>query len=247
MDSLPIVAATAAAFLLAGLVKGVIGLGLPTVAIGLLGLLMTPAQAAAILIVPSMVTNVWQAVAGGGVLALARRMWALLVGICIGTFIGAVWLPSGSSGEATRWLGAALAVYAGLGLFNVHFSVSPRSESWVGMIVGIATGAISVATGVFALPNVPYIQALKFERDRLVQALGLSFTVSTVTLAMALSHAGEIHSSLIAPSAAALGAAAAGMALGQIVRTRVSPATFRLFFFVGLLALGAHLALRGLL
>jgi uncharacterized membrane protein YfcA len=74
VESLPILAATAGAFLLAGLVKGVIGLGLPTVAIGLLGLLMTPAQAAAILVVPSLVTNIWQFVAGGELLALVRRM-----------------------------------------------------------------------------------------------------------------------------------------------------------------------------
>lgn len=247
MDALPIIAVIAAAFLLAGLVKGVIGLGLPTVAVGLLGLLMTPAQAAAILVVPSLVTNVWQAASGGGVPALARRMWPLLAGICIGTFIGAVWLPNGNSGAATRWLGVALAVYAGLGLLNVHFSVPPRSETWLGLLIGIATGAVTVATGVFVLPGVPYIQALRFERDRLVQALGLSFTVSTVTLAVALSHAGELRPALIFPSAAALGAALAGMWLGQIVRSRVSSATFRLCFFLGLLALGAHLALRGLL
>ncbi len=80
MDSTIILAATAGAFLLAGFVKGVIGLGLPTVSIGLLGLLMTPAQAAAILVVPSLVTNIWQAVVGGGLIALARRLWPMLVG-----------------------------------------------------------------------------------------------------------------------------------------------------------------------
>src|SRR5665213_3908128 len=82
VDSIAILAATAGAYLLAGFVKGVIGLGLPTVAIGLLGLLMTPAQAAAILVVPSLVTNIWQCTAGGDVLALVRRMWPLLLGIC---------------------------------------------------------------------------------------------------------------------------------------------------------------------
>ena len=87
MDSLPIVSATAGAFLLAGFVKGVIGLGLPTVAIGLLGLLMTPAQAAAILVVPSLVTNIWQFAVGGDLLALVRRMWPMLIGICVGTLI----------------------------------------------------------------------------------------------------------------------------------------------------------------
>ena len=186
MDSLPILAATAGAFLLAGFVKGVIGLGLPTVAIGLLGLLMTPAQAAAILVVPSLVTNIWQFVVGGDLLALVRRMWPMLAGICIGTFIGAALLPSGNSGQATVWLGLALAFYAGLGLIRIQVSVPPRAEIWLGLLMGTATGAITVATGIFVLPGTPYVQALQFERDRLVQALGLSFTVSTITLAAAL-------------------------------------------------------------
>lgn len=247
MDSVFILSAVAGAYLLAGLVKGVIGMGLPTVAIGLLGLLMTPAQAAAILLVPSVVTNVWQCMAGGDVLALARRMWPLLTGICVGTFIGAVWLPAANSGQATVWLGVALAVYAGLGLINIELKVAPSSETWLGALVGIATGAITVATGVFAVPGVPYIQALGFDRHRLVQALGLSFTVSTITLAAALFYAGEIRFSLAWPSLLALVAALIGMWLGQFIRGKVKAKTFRLCFFIGLLLLGAHLALRGLL
>jgi uncharacterized membrane protein YfcA len=240
-------AAVAAAFFLAGLVKGVIGLGLPTVAIGLLGLLMAPAQAAAILIVPSLLTNAWQACVGGALGALIRRLGPLLFGIAGGTVLGAVWLTHAGGAGATMWLGVALAAYAGLGLANVHFSVPPRAEGWLGLVVGVLTGAITVATGVFAIPGVPYIQALHLERDKLIQALGLSFTVSTLTLAAALFYAGEIRVSLAAASLVALVAAPAGMWCGQIVRRRVSPQTFRLAFFVGLLALGLHLALRELL
>ena len=77
--------AAAGAFLLAGFVKGVIGLGLPTVAIGLLGLLMTPTQAAAILVLPALITNVWQAAVGGNLVPLVKRAWPMLVGVCIGT------------------------------------------------------------------------------------------------------------------------------------------------------------------
>jgi uncharacterized protein len=247
VDSLPILAATFGAFLLAGSIKGVIGLGLPTVAIGLLGIMMPPAQAAAILVVPSLATNVWQFVVGGGLLALVRRLWPMLVGICIGSFIGAIVLPRNGSGNATVWLGSALVIYAGLGLIKIHFHTPPRAEIWLGLLMGTATGAITVATGIYVLPGTPYMQSLQFERDKLVQALGLSFTVSTVTLAAALGYAGEIHTSLAWPALVALGAAVIGMWLGQIVRGKVSAETFRLWFFVGLLLLGAHLALRGLL
>ena len=247
MDSAAILAAIAGAFFLAGFVKGVIGLGLPTVSIGLLGLVMTPAQAAAILVVPSLVTNVWQAAVGGGLLALVRRLWPMLAGICMGTVIGVVLLPRDDIGRATVWLGLALVVYAGFGLAKGHFAVPRKVELWLGLLMGAVTGAITVATGIFVIPGTPYLHSLQFDRDKLVQALGLSFTVSTLTLAAALAYTGHMRTSLAWPSLVALAAALVGMGLGQLTRGRVKEETFRLCFFVGLLLLGAHLALRGLL
>ena len=247
MDAASTLAAIAGAFLLAGFVKGVIGLGLPTVSIGLLGLLMTPAQAAAVLVVPSLVTNIWQAVVGGGLLALARRLWPLLAGICVGTALGVVVLPHDDNGRATVWLGLALVVYAALGLVKVEFFVPRHAETWLGLLMGAATGAITIATGIFVMPGTPYIQSMEFDRDKLVQALGLSFTVSTITLAAALAYTGQVQTSLAWPSIVALAAALAGMGLGQLTRGKIKAETFRLCFFVGLMLLGLHLALRGLL
>jgi uncharacterized membrane protein YfcA len=247
VDTYFMLGAIAGTYFLAGFVKGVIGMGLPTVAIGILGLLMTPAQAAAIMVVPSFVTNVWQGLAGDGLWELLRRLWPMLLGTCIGIFIGAVALPHGNGEQAAVWLGAVLAVYAALSLLKVHFHVPPRAEGWIGFPVGLVTGFISLATGIFTIPGVPYIQALRLERDRLVQALGLFFTVATVALAAALFHAGEFKVSLAGPVVVALLASLLGMPLGQVVRRRISPETFRLWFFIGLLILGLRLALRGFL
>jgi uncharacterized membrane protein YfcA len=247
VDSNTLLVATAGVFLLAGFVKGTIGLGLPTVSIGLLGLLMAPAQAAAILVVPSLVTNVWQALVGGSFWELVRRLWPVLAGICVGTFIGAALLPHDDTGSATVWLGLALVFYAALGLVKVNFTVPRSAEIWLGPVMGTATGAITVATGIFVIPGTPYIQSIQFDRDKLVQALGLSFTVSTITLAVALAHAGQIGTSIAGPSLVALVASLVGMVLGQSVRGRIQAETFRLWFFIGLLLLGAHLALHGFL
>ena len=114
-----------------------------------------------------------------------------------------------------------------------------------GTVEGTATGAITIVTGIFVMPGAPYLQALAFERDKMV--LGISFTISTITFALALAHTGEMQRSLILPSLVALGAALIGMVLGQSVGGRIKMGTFRLCFFIGLLLLGAHLALRGLL
>lgn len=90
---------------------------------------MPPAQAAAILVVPSLVTNVWQALIGGSFWELVWRLWPVLVGICVGTFIGAVLLPHDDTGRATVWLGVVLALYATLGLVKVNFIVPRRAET----------------------------------------------------------------------------------------------------------------------
>lgn len=239
----PLLIATGA-FLLAGFVKGMIGLGLPTVAMGLLSLTMPPAQAAALLIVPSFVTNVWQLAAGPGGLALAKRLWPMMLGISAGTLAGAGFMQADEEGLAVAGLGVALMVYATLGLSRARFSVPPAAERWLGLPIGLMTGLITASTGVFVIPAVPFLGALSLARDELIQALGLSFTVSTIALAVVLSWSGAFQVSTAGASLLALAPALAGMMLGGWVRERVSEALFRRCFFVGLLALGAHLASR---
>jgi uncharacterized membrane protein YfcA len=242
-----LIALAAAIFVLAGFVKGVIGLGLPTIAMGLLGSLIAPAEAAALLVIPSVVTNLWQMAGGAGLGPLLRRLWPMLVGVCLGSWIGAGLLTGSGTRTAMAGLGAALVAYAAIGLLPRRLPrVPPRHEAWAGPLVGTATGLVTGATGVFVIPAVPYLGALGLSRDELVQALGLSFTVSTLALAVGLGAEGVFNEGLAWGSVLALAPALVGMGLGNALRRRVSPETFRRWFFFGLLALGAQLLARGL-
>jgi uncharacterized membrane protein YfcA len=124
--------------------------------------------------------------------------------------------------------------------------VPAAAEPWLGLLVGAATGLVTGATGVFVVPAVPYLGSLGLERDDLVQALGLSFTVSTLALAAGLVWHGALPLGAAGTSFYALVPALTGMALGGYLRARVRPETFRLCFFAGLLALGGELVWRGL-
>ncbi|MER8751378.1 TSUP family transporter [Mesorhizobium sp. M1050] len=90
----------------------------------------------------------------------------------------------------------------------------------------------------------PYLQSLRLEKEDLIQALGLSFTVSTAALAIGLFRTGALASptAQLAGSVLALAPALAGMFAGQALRQKMSVETFRMVFFVGLLALGVYLA-----
>jgi len=242
-----LLAAVATVFLLAGMVKGMVGLGLPTISMALLALFMPPAQAAALLVVPSLVTNVWQARPFGGLAPLLRRIGAMQLGIGAGTLAGAVAFgaPAGDWGAVA--LGVALLAYAGWGLFGTPPAPSPRAEPWMGPCVGVLTGLVTAVTGVFVVPAVPYLQSLSLGKDALIQAMGISFTVSTVALAAGLWLNGSYSAGAAGASFAMLLPALLGMAAGQRLRRALSPRVFRLCFMASLAALGAYQVVEGLL
>lgn len=233
-------------FLLAGAVKGVVGLGLPTVAMGMLSLRMPPAEAAAILLLPSFITNVWQLAEGPRLAGLVRRLWPMLLVIFASTAVAAGVIASTKSTVASALLGGALLLYAAAGLLNFHMNVSAQAERWAGPAVGITTGFITGATGTFVVPAVPYLAGLGLARDELVQALGLSFTVSTVALGLGLLWHDALEFQAISNSAIAIVPALFGMLIGGRIRRRVSPERFRRWFFAGLGLLALHLVYSAL-
>lgn len=233
-----------ATFIIAGIVKGVTGMGLPTVAMGVLGLFMPPVLAAGLLILPSFVTNIWQLLAGPDFRAIVARLWPMMIAIAGGTLIGIRLMTAGTGIWTTSALGLCLAAYAAYSLFAKPLSVPARLESSLSPAIGLTTGLLTGGTGIFVVPAVPYIQSLGFNRDDLVQALGLSFTVSTIALAAGLTSQNAFRVEHLSVSALAVLPALLGMWLGQKIRNIVSPATFRRWFLICLLLLGAELFLR---
>jgi uncharacterized protein len=231
-----------AAFLLAGFVKGVIGLGLPTVSMGLLAVTMAPGQAIAIVIVPAIVTNVWQTFGGPYLRDITRRLWPLMAGTVIGIWLNAGLLTGPYAPYGTVILGVLLILYAVMGLSRVQFKVAPRDEKWIGGIVGVVTGLVSAATGVQVIPSMPYMQAIGMEKDELVQALGVFFTVATVALAFNVTASGLLTAATALPGAIAMAASFAGMFIGQAVRSRMQPEAFRRWFLIALILLGLYIA-----
>ena len=232
----------AAVLILAGLVKGVIGMGLPTVAIGLLATRMPPAQALAIIIVPAIVTNIWQTFAGGHFMEILRRLWPLMLGTVIGIRAGAGMMTGSYATYGTIALGVLLIIYAILGLSLVRFYVPPAHEKWIGGVVGLITGTVSASTGVQIIPSMPFMQAIGMEKDVLVQALGMFFTTATIALAFNLTGAGLLTTATALPGGVAMVAAFGGMFIGQILRARMDAESFRRWFLISMLLLGVYLA-----
>jgi uncharacterized protein len=232
----------AASLLLAGFIKGVLGLGLPTVAMGLLAVSMPPGQALAIVIVPAIVTNIWQTFVGPYLRDIIRRLWPLMLGTVVGIWLNAGALTGPNARYGTIALGLLLVINAILGFSRLGFQVARRDETWIGAIVGVLTGLISAATGVQVVPSMPFMQAIGMERDELVQALGVFFTVATIALAFSITASGLLTAVTALPGTIAMGGSFAGMFIGQAVRARMPADSFRRWFQVAMILLGLYLA-----
>lgn len=240
-DHLPQFVLVSAIFFAAGLAKGVLGMGMPTFAMGLLGLLMPVPQAASLLTLPSLATNLWQALGGGALRALLARLWPYQAGIVAGVACAA-WLPPVDPKVAGVLLGACLFAYGLCGLAGWRTPLpTRRMQAVTGPAAGAATGLATALTAVFVLPAVPYLQSLRLDRNALTQALGLSFTTSTLALAALLALRGDLGLAASVHSALALVPALAGMYVGQKLRQDMSEALFRRGFFGALVLLGAWL------
>ncbi len=228
----------AAVATLAGTVKGVVGLGLPTVTLALLTATLGLEAAIAIMLLPSLVTNLWQAIAGGGFLPVLRRLWAFHLALAVATVSASGAVTVVDTSALTALLGISIVLYGGLGLIAPAWPAPGRWERPLSPAIGLVTGILTGMTGSFVMPAVPYLQALGLPRDRLVQAMGMTFLVATLGLALGLGGRGLIPDELGVLSVIAVPPALIGMEIGRRLRGRLSERRFRQALFGSMLLLG---------
>lgn len=239
-----ILAAIAGTFLLAGFTKGVVGFGLPTVALALLTVTLGLPQAMALMLVPAFVTNVWQAIAGGGAFRVLLRIWPFLLAAGATIFIGAEALTRIEVRWLAALLGLILVIYALVSLGGLRLNLTARQTVWAGPLIGAVNGILTGMTGSYVVPGVLYLQGIGLARDQLIQAMGMLFLVSTIALGLALGGNSLLSAELGLLSAAAVVPALVGMALGQSLRRRLPEPLFRRVFFAALLLLGGYIIAR---
>ncbi len=230
-----------ATFLLAGLVKGVVGLGLPTISLAILVASYDLTTAMALLIMPSLVTNLWQALVGGNLAYLLQRLWPFLSMATATVWVGALALSRVDLNLLSMLLGGLLVVYSLSSLGGFRLAIPETCEPWTGCFLGAVNGVLTGMTGAFAVPGIMYLQSIGLDRNQFVQAMGLLFSVSTLALAIALQRHNLLNVQLGMLSLLAVLPAILGMWIGQQIRSGLSEHRFRLVFYISILLLGLYI------
>ncbi len=243
---LALAATAAVAFTAAGIVKGVVGLGLPLTAIAVLTLAMGLREAVPLIIVPVLVTNFWQMTRGGMLVPLVRRFWTMIAPLGVGAWLGTVLLFAIDETLVGALLGAVIIVYSLVNIFAIRFRVPAGHEAWYSPGVGLLSGLLTGLTGSVGGPVAIYFQALGLDRETFLQAASLAFFLTALPWGGTLVAEGALDFEAAAIGAAALPPSFAGMWIGQRIGARLSPEVFSRGVFGFLILVGANLIRRAI-
>lgn len=239
MDQFTLITSLLIIFLIAGMVKGTVGLGLPTTALGLMTLFIDPRTAIAILIFPLVLSNAWQMYRAGNIISTARRY--LPMATCLALF---VWISVNMTIAVADWilmaaLGFSILLFVAVNASNIAPNIPDRRDTAVQCAAGIVGGIMGGLTSVWAPPLVIYLTARQTPKEDFVRATGLIFSIGSIPLAAGYIRAGYMTGELITMSTLVLIPTFAGFWIGERLRHNMSEQVFKkivlaVFFLMGL-------------
>ncbi|MGQ9368214.1 sulfite exporter TauE/SafE family protein [Azospirillum sp. ST 5-10] len=241
---LPTLALAAVAVALGGFVKGALGIGLPLVSVPVMALVMPVHQAVGLIVVPVIVTNVWQSLQGGHARQVVRRFWPLMAALVATILVTGRAMVALDPAVLNPVLGVAVILAALPILVEVVPTVPARAERWAGPLVGCIAGGLGGLSSFFGPPIAIYLLSLKLTKDVFVAAVALLYLSGMLGLLVALAASRVLDAPLLAASALSLPPAAAGMAAGTWLRRRIDQERFRKLVAGVLILIGLSFAWR---
>lgn len=226
-DAVLIIAACAASILFGGIVKGTLGVGLPLFAVPIMSLMIGSTQAIALVAVPVVVSNIWQAWQEASWKASLKRFWPLMLTQAIMTVIAVHWTLSFSVKQLNMLVAFAVILAVVSMLFKPSFTISAEKERWTGAVVGTVSGMLGGVSSLMGPILISYMLSLKMQRDEFVGAVSVIYLNAAWPLYLAMYSFGRMEVIDLGYSVLALVPMAIGLTLGQKLRYRLSEDTFR--------------------
>lgn len=232
---------TSLAFLVAGTIKGTIGLGLPITAIGLMTLFLDARLAITLMVFPILFTNMWQVYRGGNVIASAKRYWMYGVSLAISLLITTFFTNKVSIEFLVGLIGVTVILFCTVNLLYKLPPLNPRYDRVYQISGGILSGFLGGFTTIWAPLIAIYLLAKQVDKDEFVRGTGFLFLMGSFPLLLGFSLNGMLTPSIAGISAIMIIPTLAGFSLGEKVREQVSSGIFRNIVLVSFMLFGLNL------
>jgi len=229
------------ALLAGGLVKGTIGVGLPMVALPLLSTAVSLRDTIAILYVSVLLTNIWQAFRGGYFVEAFKRFWPMMLAVIVGAWFGSKTLVQIDPLWLTGIVGATVAFFSCVNLFNPKLSVPERHEAWLSVIIGLIGGFFGGLTLFIGPAIIMFLVALQVKKEEFIGTIGLVYLLGVVPTGIFYVIDGTFRAEHVVPSLLAAIPVILGMLVGQYIRQHVNEEVFRKVLLIALVLIGLNM------
>ena len=246
VDDTGALAVIALAFVVGGLVKGLIGGGLPSVVVPIMAMVIEPVLAATLTLVPVIATNVWQVLDGRLLLPVLRRFWVFILMLFLGVAAGTQILIGLPGQTAALMIGMVVVCVSPIPVLTHRFHVSERRETFLNPVMGGAIGLLGGTTVIFT-PALIYLSMLRLDKNLYVSVAAVTAICSMVPLYLGLGYSSELTWDTVRFSVVLLMPTAIGFLAGRALRDAVSQQVFRLILTTSLVLIGVALIFKGLI
>jgi uncharacterized membrane protein YfcA len=234
----------ACALFVGGLVKGVVSIGVPLVAMPLLTGMLSVKQTVLLLSLPIMIGNVPQALEGGHSWTTLRHIGFLVIGTVVGIAVGVEILLS-IPGHLAMGLAGLILITACLALLIApKFKLPKRGAAPVGLTVGFIGGLME---GISAIPGpllATYLLATGATGKQFTKQIALILIISIAALILTFGQSRHAGDADLLISALASIPVVAGIIVGRPLRDALPPALFRALVLIFILAAAIQMVLR---
>lgn len=237
------------AFFAGGFVKGAIGFALPLIAVSGAAAVLPAQTAVALVILPALVSNVWQAFGQGLRLLLQTfgRFWLMNSILIVMIWVGAGFLPGLDDRVFFAALGAFIAVFATIQLAGWRPKLAGRAEGPVSFGVGAISGFCGGVSGIWGPPVVLYLVTLGVGKAEQMRATGLSFLLGAMVLTASHIETGVLNEETAMLSAAAVVPTLLGQIFGRRMENSLDLDLFRRITLFVLCAAAVNLLRRAMM
>ena len=228
----------------ASMVKGAIGFGFPLLSIPLISTVWDPKHAVVLVSLASLVNNVGMAASGRGSRATFRRFLPVLIGMTLGTSIGALLLASVPSSVLAVVVGTAALVFATIALLRPNLAVPSHLERYLALPMGFLGGVLGGSTGIAGPFVVSYTHALKLSKREFVFFLSVLYLLGAIVQFVSYTQLGLFDALTFGVGLASCVPNFLGVALGFRIQDRIDPLLFRKIVVVVIALSGASLMIR---
>lgn len=231
-------------FLAGGMVKGLIGVGLPTVTLTLLSFVFDIKDSISIILIPVILTNLYQMLDGNYLKEIIGEVKFFLIGSFLFIFPGFYFLTILKSDTILAILALLLIINSFMSLMKYEIKLKNYKSKAIQLGIGSLTGITTGVTSIYTMPFIFLIQSLNYSKNKVIQLMGLSFFIFACMQLILFSSHGMLDFDKLSISLLACLPILVGVYFGTALRKKISETLFKTLFNIMLVVMGSLLILK---